>query len=68
LISYGVDITDLFRRAAPYVDRVLRGASAGNLPVQLPAKFELAVNRKTANALGLAIPLSVRLRADQVIE
>lgn len=68
LISYGVDVTDLFRRAAPYVDRLLRGASAGDLPVQLPAKFELAVNRKTASALGLAIPLSVRLRADQVIE
>ena len=68
LISYGVDITDLFRRAAPYVDRILRGAKPAELPVQQPSKFEMVVNRKTAEALGLKIPQSVLLRADRVIE
>jgi putative ABC transport system substrate-binding protein len=68
LLSYGVDQVDIFRRAASYVDRILRGANPGELPVQLPTKFEMVVNLKTAKALGLAIPPSIRLRADEVIE
>ena len=68
LLSYGVDGSDLFRRAATYVDRILRGAKPGDLPVQLPTKFEMVVNRKTATALGLAIPPSIMLRADEVID
>jgi putative ABC transport system substrate-binding protein len=68
LLSYGIDELDVFRRAAAYVDRILRGEKPGDLPVQLPTKFEMVVNRKTATALGLAIPPSILLRADQVIE
>jgi putative ABC transport system substrate-binding protein len=68
LLSYGVDQVDTFRRAAAYVDRILRGEKPGDLPVQFPTKFEMVVNRKTANALGLAIPPSILLRADEVIE
>jgi putative ABC transport system substrate-binding protein len=68
LLSYGVDQVDNFRRAATYVDRILRGAKPGDLPVQLSTKYEMAVNRKTADALGLAIPPSILLRADEVIE
>jgi putative ABC transport system substrate-binding protein len=68
LLSYGPDRVDDFRRAATYVDRILRGEKPGDLPVQLPTKFEMAVNRKTATALGLAIPPSILLRADEVIE
>jgi putative ABC transport system substrate-binding protein len=68
LLSYGIDSADNFRGAASYVDRILRGEKPGDLPVQLPAKHEMAVNRKTANALGLAIPPSILLRADEVIE
>ena len=68
LLSYGVDQVDTWRRAASYVDRILRGEKPGDLPVQLPTKFEMIVNRKTANALGLAIPPSIMLRADEVIE
>jgi putative ABC transport system substrate-binding protein len=56
LLSYGVDPVDTFRRAASYVDRILRGEKPGDLPVQLPTKFKMVVNRKTAKALGLAIP------------
>ena len=68
LLSYGVDRVDLFRRAASYVDRILRGAKPGDLPVQFPTKFEMVVNRKTATALGLAVPPSIMLRATEVIE
>jgi putative ABC transport system substrate-binding protein len=68
LLSYGVDRVDLFPRAATYVDRILRGAKPGDLPVQLPTKFEMAVNLKTAKALGLAVPPSIILRATEVIE
>jgi putative ABC transport system substrate-binding protein len=68
LLSYGVDRVDIWRRAASYVDRILRGAKPGDLPVQLPTKFEMAVNLKTAKALGLAVPPSILLRATEVIE
>ena len=68
LLSYGVEGVDLFRRAATYVDRILRGAKPGDLPVQFPTKFEMVVNLKTAKTLGLAVPLSIRLRTDEVIE
>ena len=68
LLSYGVNLADPYRRAASYVDRILRGEKPGDLPVQLPTKFEMIVNRKTATALGLAIPPSIMLRADEVIE
>jgi putative ABC transport system substrate-binding protein len=68
LLSYGPDQADTFRRAATYVDRILRGEKPGDLPVQFPTKFEMVVNRKTATALGLAIPPSIMLRADEVIE
>jgi putative ABC transport system substrate-binding protein len=68
LLSYGFDVVDNFRRAASYVDRILRGAKPGDLPVQIPTKFEMAVNLKTAKALGVAIPPSILLRADEVIE
>jgi putative tryptophan/tyrosine transport system substrate-binding protein len=68
LLSYGTDQVDLFRRAASYVDRVLRGAKPADLPVQLPTKFEMVVNLKTAKALGLTVPQSILLSADEVIE
>ena len=68
LLSYGPDRVDIFHRAATYVDRILRDEKPGDLPVQLPTKFEMVVNRKAATALGLAIPPSILLRADQVIE
>jgi putative ABC transport system substrate-binding protein len=66
--TYGVDLVDLFRRAASYVDRILRGEKPGDLPVRFPVKYEMVVNRKTATVLGLAIPPSILLRADEVIE
>ena len=68
LLSYGPDPVDNIRRAAYYVDRILRGEKPGDLPVQLPTKYEMLVNRKTATALGLAIPPSILLRAAELIE
>jgi putative ABC transport system substrate-binding protein len=68
LLSYGIDQVDTWRRAASYVDRILRGAKPAELPVQLPTKFEMVLNLKTAKALGLAVPLSILLRATEVIE
>jgi len=68
LIAYGPSVPDLYRRAAGYVDRIFKGAKPADLPVQQPAKFDMAVNLKTAKALGLAIPQDLLLRADQVIQ
>jgi putative ABC transport system substrate-binding protein len=68
LLSYGIDTVDTFRRAASYVDRILRGAKPGDLPVQFPVQYEMVVNLKTAKVLGLTVPPSILLRADEVIE
>ena len=68
MLSYGADLVDLFRRAATYVDRILRGAKPAKLPVQFPTKFEMAVNLKTAETLALAVPPSILLRADEQVE
>jgi putative tryptophan/tyrosine transport system substrate-binding protein len=68
LLSYGVNMTDNFRRAATYADRILKGAKPSELPVQAPVKFELVINLKTAKALGLAVPQTLQVAADKVIE
>jgi putative ABC transport system substrate-binding protein len=68
LLSYGIDQVDTFLRTATYVDRILRGAKPGDLPVQFPVKYEMVLNLKTAKALGLTVPLTLQAIADEIIE
>ena len=68
LMSYGVDVRDLFRRSAAYVDLILKGAKPGELPVQTPIKYELVINLRTAKVLGIDVSLQLQQRADEVIE
>jgi putative ABC transport system substrate-binding protein len=67
-MSYGIDVVDQFRQAAGYVDRILKGAKPADLPVQLPSKFVLSINLKTAKGLGLDVPSLLQQRADELIE
>jgi len=68
LISYGIDVVDQFRQAAGYADRILKGTKPAELPVQLPAKFVMSINLKTAKGLGLDVPLLLQQRADEVVD
>jgi putative ABC transport system substrate-binding protein len=67
-MSYGIDLVDVYQQSASYIDRILRGANPADLPVQTPTKYETALNLKTAKALGLSVPASLLVRADEVIE